>query len=454
MTVLLPVLTEQRSRKQTLLVPTLTTLGSLAMASCEEPQEGEESYSLGACRDRRVHIKDPRENDSKPPHLVHRTIFPVLAACQNDKCEVFDEAYLGTCFVLDPLYDIFGKSKRKCHYFATAGHNLICHKCKSYRAVGIAIEWKENSTWPSKYLTDGPPELITQSGGPGWVRVSEIDFKPIGDKDNRARYHYDFGVIAVYADRCDPATRKIIDDAKQMDQVFVAAESTYKRSLAYLCGYPYKVECEQDEACTEKVRTSEPKSLRTYDVRGSMFWMPLDPGVSVEDTEWSDVPPPDIDSNQTARSTHQRSTVAVYSFPQGHGDESSATYPTTVPELQSKLYRYYIDCSDGQSGSPVYVERKIDGRTKYCVVGIHVGEWELTESEGKSCNVCMRLDAALEQMEAEGWPEWARNKGSKAGNQSVELGVQGKCNVPWLVIIDYLYLSLFNLKSCAIFMDH
>ena len=83
-----------------------------------------------------------------------------------------------------------------------------------------------------------------------------------------------------------------------------------------------------------------------------MFWMPLDPAVSVEDTDWSDVPPPDIDSNQTARSTHQRSTAAVYPFPQGHGDESSAEYKTTAPELQNKLYRYYIDSSEGQSGSP------------------------------------------------------------------------------------------------------
>ena len=29
-----------------------------------------------------------------------------------------------------------------------------------------------------------------------------------------------------------------------------------------------------------------------------------------------------------------------------------------------------------------------------------------------------------------------------------------KFNVPWLEIIDCLYLSLFNLKSCVIFMDH
>ena len=392
------------------------------MASCEEPQEGEESYSLGACRDRRVYIKDPRENDSKPPHPVHRTIFPVLAACHNSKCEFYKETHHGTCFVLGPLYEIFGESERECHYFATAGHNLICRKCKSYRAVEIAIKWGNYDNWPSKFLVDAPQVPITQSGGPGWVRVSEIDFKPIGDKDSRARYQYDFGVIAVYANRCDPATRKIIDDAKQMDQVFMAADSSHRRSLAYLCGYPYKVERAQGEDLSTKVQTS----LRTEKVIGSMFWMPLDPGVSVEDTEWSDVPPLDIDSNQTARSTHERSTVAVYSFPQGHGNEASATYPTTVPELQSKLYRHYIDSSQGQSGSPVYVERKIDGETKYCVVGIHVGCWELTEPEGKSCNVCMRLDAALMQMKDESWPDWARNKGSEADNQSAAIGVKGQ----------------------------
>ena len=153
--------------------------------------------------------------------------------------------------------------------------------------------------------------------------------------------------------------------------------------------------------------------------------MPLDLEVSVEDPYWSDVPPPDIDSNQTARSTHQRSTAAVYSFPQGHCDESSADYKTTAGELQSKLYRYYIDSSEGRSGSPVYVERKIRDKTKYCVVGIHVAGWKLTVAQGKSCNVCMRLDAAVEQMKGERWPEWARNKGSKADNQSAARGVKG-----------------------------
>ena len=393
------------------------------MASCEEPQEGEEASKLGDCWDRRVYIEDPRQNDSKPPHPVHRTIFPVLAACHNDKCGVLNIAHLGTCFVLDPLYDIFGESETECHYFATAGHNLICHKCKSYRAVEIAIEWKKNSRLPSKYLVDGPRARITQSSGPGWVRVSEI-FKEKRDKDSRSRYQYDFGVIAVYADRCDRATRKIIDDAGA--QLFVGADSSYKRSVAYLCGYPFQVESEDGQVYTGRAQTSRPKRPRTENVPGSMFWMPSDPEVSVEDTDWSDVPPPDIDSNQTARSTHQRSTVAVYSFPQGHGNESSAEYKTTAGELQSKLYRYYIDSSEGQSGSPVYVERKIRGKTKYCVVGIHVGGWKLTVAQGKSCNVCMRLDAALEQMKAEGWAEWAREQGSKVDEESAALGVQGQ----------------------------
>ena len=396
------------------------------MASCEEPQEGEESSKLGGCLDRRVYIRDPRKSDAKPPHLVHRFIFPVVSACQNTVCANHCIYQNGTCFVLNPLYEIFGESGRECHYFATAGHNLICEVCKSYCSVEIAIEWQINNNRPSKCLVDGPQGRITQDGGPGWVQVSEKDFRPIRDKDCRARYQYDFGVIAVYADRCDRKTCEMIDDARKRDQLFVGADSLDRRSLAYLCGYPCEVECEQGEVYTTEVQSAAPKSLRTYKVLGSMFWMPLNQKVSVEDPYWSDVPPPDIDSNQTARSTHQRSTAAVYSFPQDHGNESSADYKTTAPELQSKLYRYYIDSSEGQSGSPVYVERKNDGDIKYCVVGIHVGCWKLTVAQGKSCNVCMRLDAALEQMKTECWPEWARNKGSKADNQSAALGVQGQ----------------------------
>ena len=138
----------------------------------------------------------------------------------------------------------------------------------------------------------------------------------------------------------------------------MGADSSYKRSLAYLCGYPFQVESEDGQVYTGRAQTSRSKRPRTENVPGSMFWMPLDPEVSVADMDWSDVPPPDIDSNQTARSTHQRTTVAVYSFPQGHGDESSAKYKTTAPELQSKLYRSYICSCEGQSGSPVYAERK------------------------------------------------------------------------------------------------
>ena len=77
----------------------------------------------------------------------------------------------------------------------------------------------------------------------------------------------------------------------------------------------------------------------------------------------------------------------------------------------------------------------MDGEIKYCVVGIHVGGWELTEPKGNSCNVSMRLDAALEQMKAECWPVWARNKGSKADNQPAALAVQGQL-LPYHVRVD------------------
>ena len=396
------------------------------MAS-REPREGEEATKLGDCWDRRVYIEDPRQNDSKPPHLVHRTILPVLAACHNVKCKSRNIFYLGTCFVLDPLYDIFGESESwiaQYHYFATAGHNLTCRRCKSYLAVEIAIEWQRNSNLPSKYLVDGPRAHITQSGGPGWVRVSEIDFQPNRDRDSRSRYQYDFGVTAVYADGCDPATSKIIEEIDAQQRLFMRADSSCSRSLADLCGYPHQVESEYGQVHSGQARTSRPERPRTETVAGSMFWMPLHPQVSVEDTEWSDEHPPDIDSNQEVRSKHQRSTAAVYSFPQGHSNESSEEYQTTTPELKSKLYRYYIDSTQGQSGSPVYLARVIGGKTKYCVVRIHVSVWELPD--GKSCNVCMRLDAALDQMKAERWPEWARGQGSKADEESAALGFQGE----------------------------
>ena len=71
-------------------------------------------------------------------------------------------------------------------------------------------------------------------------------------------------------------------------------------------------------------------------------------------------------------------------------------------------YRHYIDNSGGQSGSPVYVlGTDTAGSITYSAVGIHVGRWDISPM---GFNVCVRLDAAVQRMKDEKWPEWSRSQ--------------------------------------------
>ena len=121
------------------------------------------------------------------------------------------------------------------------------------------------------------------------------------------------------------------------------------------------------------------------------------------------------------RSEHERSNAALYSLSESHADEENEKYPTTrVFEtikdglqrgLDEVLYRHYIDSSGGQSGSPVYIlGTDITDSTTYSTVGIHVGWWDVSPM---GFNVCVRLDAAVQRMKDEKWPEWSRSQQNK-----------------------------------------
>ena len=46
----------------------------------------------------------------------------------------------------------------------------------------------------------------------------------------------------------------------------------------------------------------------------------------------------------------------------------------------------------------------------YSAVGIHVGWWDISPD---GFNVCVRLDAALQRMKDEKWPEWSKKQQPK-----------------------------------------
>ena len=255
---------------------------------------GAEQIRLGNTSwDRRVFIRDPRAHN--PPHEIQKFIFPLFTRCFN--C-IKDKNHLGTCFVLRDLYDTF--PSRDYHYFATAGHNLVCDGCGKYRSVKISLEWKEGDKKPKTFLVD---EYISETDGAGWIKVPDEFRKNIGD-DDRSRYPWDFGVIAVLKERCDETISKmIIDSYKSHNGLLKGADVSQARSQAYLCGYPFSVECESggDPYAVNVVKPEPQKEQPYVMVAGGMFWMPEHDDVSKEDSDWSGQAPPESGETENER---------------------------------------------------------------------------------------------------------------------------------------------------------
>ena len=254
---------------------------------------GAERIGLGNTSwDRRVFIRDPRAHN--PPHEIQKFIFPLFTRCFNCKK---DKNHLGTCFVLRDLYDTF--PSRDYHYFATAGHNLVCDVCGEYRSVKISLEWKEGDKKPKTFLVD---EYISETDGAGWIKVPDKFRKNIGD-DDCSLYPWDFGVIAVLKERCNEAISKmIIASFKSHNGLLMVADVSQARSQAYLCGYPLSVECERGgDPYAVNVVKPEPMDEQEYKVHGGMFWMPEHDAVSKEDIDWSEQAPPESGETENER---------------------------------------------------------------------------------------------------------------------------------------------------------
>ena len=342
----------------------------------------------GQTIDRREFIEDPRKDDLGHPPL--KTIFPLLLRCGN--C---NSSSLGTCFLLQyDLRDVFGEG-RDYHYFVTAGHNLVCKKCPTdgenkmpYREIKIAWEWTPGKTKPDLCVCD----TITANNDQGWIRVShEFRTKKIGT--NEAFLH-DFGVIAVRKSVCLPACTKFF--GKFTKQCLRVLSGQPGAEAAYICGYPGLVH--ESVFKTIKPRNyldlpdseMEPGKKAVY---GLMMWMPPTLGKAASS--------PSGQETTSKRSERERSTTAAYGMPQHHCNDDSDKKESS--QAENILYRYYIDTSPGQSGSPVYIEKEDDnGDPSYYCVGIHVGRWDISSKE-LSCNVCFNVNAAIRRMKVEKW---------------------------------------------------
>ena len=377
---------------------------------------GAEQTRLGNTSwDRRVFIRDPRAHN--PPHEIQKFIFPLFTRCSNQGCK--DKSnHLGTCFILRDLYDTF--RSRDYHYFATAFHNLVCDGCGECHSVKISRQWKEGDKKPKAFLVD---EYISGTHGAGWIKVPDEFKKNIRD-DDRSRYRWDFGVIAVLEKRCDKTISKmIIDSFKSHNGLLIVADHSQDRSQAYLCGYPFSVECESggDPYADIDVKPVPQKKQLNIMVVGGMIRMSNRNVVIKKGDKQAPPKSGETENERKLRSEHERSTAGLYSLPQSHLDEENENYPTTkVFEttedgvergLDEVLYRHYIDSSGGQSGSPVYIlGTDITDSITYSTVGIHVGRWDISPM---GFNACVRLDAAVQRIKDENWPTWSRDQQNK-----------------------------------------
>ena len=345
----------------------------------------------GQTIDRREFIEDPRKDDVAHPPL--KTIFPLLLSCGN--CKTLSS--LGTCFLLQyDLGDVFGEG-RDYHYFVTAGHNLVCKTCDRdgegkmpYREVNIAWEWTPGKLTPDSCIC----KTITANNDQGWIRVSD-KFRTEKIGTNEAFLH-DFGVIAVQKSVCLPACTKFF--GKFTKECLRALSGQPGGEAANICGYPALV----DESVFNTVKPRnyldlpdskmEPGKKVVY---GLMMWMPPTAGKAASSPSGQETP--------SDRSDRERSTTAAYGMPQHHHNDDSDKKESS--QAKDILYRYYIDTSGGQSGSPVYIVRE-DGNgdeSSYCV-GIHVGRWDFSSKE-LSCNVCFNIDEAIKRMKDEKWAD-------------------------------------------------
>ena len=347
----------------------------------------------GQIIDRRNFIEDPRKVISGHPPL--KTIFPLLLSCGNCKT-----SSLGTCFLLQyDLIDVF-HGGREYYYFATAGHNLVCKTCDRdgdpiegkmpYREINIAWEWTPGKTKPDSYVCG----TITTNNDQGWIRVSdEFRTKTIGT--NEAFLH-DFGVIAAKKRACPLACRDFFSNFSKL--CLQALSEQPGAEEAYVCGYPGLVlESVFDNAIPRNYHDlldskKEPGKKVVY---GLMMWMPPTPKKAASSPSEQEKP--------SERSDRERSTTAAYGMPQHHCNDDSDKKESS--QAENILYRYYIDTSPGQSGSPVYIEREDEnGDSSYYCVGIHVGRWDFSPKE-LSCNVCFNVNEAIRRMTDEKWAD-------------------------------------------------
>ena len=341
--------------------------------------------------DQRRYVKDRSGRYSYIFHLkIEKCPSCIKATEETSQRKTQEPEFYGTCFLAsmtlptrggDLLVNTNTNSDQSPDplYLLTAGHNLFCRKHGEYM-TGIDLI-------SAKPLPEGPRDSPKRSllvDSPTYYRVPD-EYRTAAD--GHTAKLYDFGVICLSRDSFIPAAKP------DLTKHFLAVPSSLEKwyGQAFVCGYPSYVLAQPggepnipptvyptlDGKKTKDKATS--CEADQHCVVGAMFEVPEENSLKSRSPE--------------SCGSLQRKSAGVFSFPQNHFDEKDAEFPSA--DCEEALFRHYIDTSEGQSGSPLYILE--DEQCK--VIGVHVGVrcFNKKINHKNDCNVAVKLNNSVLQ---------------------------------------------------------
>ncbi|XP_065191516.1 uncharacterized protein LOC135822636 isoform X2 [Sycon ciliatum] len=339
--------------------------------------------------DKRIWVPGPL-NGREGPHrdVVQVVIFKTC--CKHLKLPTFGTCFLAKTAEGSPLVLNGGAAEDEYACFFTVAHNLYCKKHACYVAKIALVHMNKPGT-PAERTPRTKSKDMSHNDKIGFYRVPQ-EFKQCKTRDGLCQS--DYGLIVVRRD-------ELLDLDLQHISLSLPTSLVGESAACYphgvVCGYPVYV--------FQKPNTSE------YNLGGESAGFKERPDVKrylVVGAQYCSVPSGSSDSVQESdaqalskedRRQLERHSDGIFSFPQNHFDEECEKY-CPQSSASAALYRYYIDTSPGNSGSPVYVPMQ-DGT--FVVVGLHRGTWYYHHKNdvdrATDCNVAVRLtDTVLKRM--------------------------------------------------------
>eukprot|EP00117_Sycon_ciliatum_P012356 scpid64423/ scgid2252/ len=340
-----------------------------------------------------------------------------LLSFKTECCKNRKPPSYGTCFLAKSIsgrgskssFNLFNEGEKGDEYvcFFTVAHNLYCYKHRCYAEKIALVHMKQPGTleWTARTKQKEIHHGDTKSG---FYRVPE-EFKTFTTHDAQCRS--DYGLIVLRRD-------SLLDVDTQNISLCLPASLRPCYQNGAVCGYPQNVYRRPDipgYGEEDGVSAGVPgrPDVKRYCVTGAQYCSAAC-STSAPAVKMSDKRLRDADFRRVA----ERNSNGIFSFPQNHFDQEREVFRPS-PQTSESLYRYYIEASPGNSGSPVYVDLKDSSSVE--VVGIHRGPWCYRFKEridiATDCNIAVRLtEAVLDRMR--GWLDEYVTVGVDCGEES------------------------------------